>query len=239
MQSVTRLVVVPHLPDQAAGRGLDDAVTCTAKRGSIDRECNQSAISREGVDLPRRRLSANRSVARTRLPSAARPRTKPPVRVARSAFVGLSGGGIAWSLATLCRRRRRRLRHALDRRHHRLATRQRRLLDVDLQPLPKNLQLQVVDAGLQRDALVRLGVDHADHVAALLDNYLHVVAVAGDDQLAPLRLNPIDGGSQFRDAEQRSCRERRDQQSAGGNTRRGRLALRAGRAPLLRRTKLS
>ena len=49
MQPVTVWLSYPTSRIGAAGRSLDNAVMCTNKGGRIDRDCNQSAISKRGV----------------------------------------------------------------------------------------------------------------------------------------------------------------------------------------------
>src|SRR5262249_5540302 len=85
------------------------------------------------------------------------------------------------------------LLYPLDPRQHRLAACQRRLVDVQLQPRGRPLQLQFVDAGAQRkrDLLVRLRVDDADQFAALFDDHLDIVPLGRDDQFALVGLDPI------------------------------------------------
>src|SRR5262249_38542232 len=89
---------------------------------------------------------------------------------------------------------------AFDSCQHRLAARQRRLVEVQLQPLRRPLQLQLVDAGTERkrDLLVGPRVDDANRLATFLDDDSALVAFAGANQVALVGLDAMDhaGGEQ-------------------------------------------
>ena len=80
-----------------------------------------------------------------------------------------------------------------DTRHHRVAAAEDELGRRQLQPLGFVLQLQLVTARVERDLFVGLGVNDPHDLAVLLDYHLDIGVVRGDDQLAVVGLDAIDG----------------------------------------------